>query len=314
MNSKQHALITGGSGLIGSRLTELLLERGHKVSHLGRTRNDGNINSFIWNVDEFTMEPGALKGVDTIIHLAGAGVADKPWTQQRKQEILESRVRSASLLAHELAKGNHEVRTVISVSGISYYGSTQGEDWVDERSPAAGDFLASVCVQWEGAIDSIDIPAIRIVKLRTGVVLSEKGGALTEMARPVRWFVGAPLGTGEQFISWIHLDDLCRIFIKAAEDEGIQGTYNAVAPNPVTNRQFMKNIAKVLRRPIILPPVPKFVLKLLIGEMADMVLEGCRVSSAKIQQNGFTFQFTDLEQALRHLLKKQSNIFTQLST
>ena len=295
-------LITGGSGLIGTRLTELLVEAGHFVSHLGRTKAEANVKSYVWNVEDHFLEPGAFHGVDTIIHLAGAGIADKPWTPKRKKEILESRTNSTRLLHDELKKGKHNVTTFISASAIGYYGSEDRTDPITEEQQPGEDFLAGVTQRWEREVDAIADLGIRVVKIRTGIVLTEKGGALEEISRPVKFYVGAPLGTGEQYFSWIHIEDLCGIYRKAVEDSGMHGAYNAVAPAPVSNRVFTKAVAKVLRRPLILPPIPGIVLKFLLGEMAGLVIGGCKISADKIIREGYAFKFHNIEKALEDLL------------
>ncbi len=300
----KHILITGASGLVGTRLTEMLLKKGYSVTHLGRSKKEGRIKSFTWDVEKFSMEADALNGVNAIIHLAGAGVADKRWTEERKKEILDSRVRSSALLFETLSKQQHTITTFISASAIGYYGFEDNETIFTEDSPAGNDFLAQVTKQWEAEVDKINALNVRVVKLRLGVVLSEKGGALVEMARPVKLFAGAPLGSGKQQVSWIHMDDLCAMFINALTDEQINGVYNAVAPHPVTNKELTGTIAKVLNKPMVLPSIPPFVIKMIVGPMAEIVLNGSRISSAKIQKAGFKFQFNKIEEALNDLLSK----------
>lgn len=293
-------LITGASGLVGSRLTNLLLEAGHEVVHLGRTKKSGRVKTFTWNIQEGIIDDEAFNGVDAVVHLAGAGVADKRWTPKRKLEILESRTQSTALLARYLEK-HQQVKTVVSASAIGYYGFGLTDHEFTEASNPGNDFLAQVVKAWEGEVDKIENR--RTVKLRIGIVLSDKGGALKEMMTPIRLNVGAVLGTGNQFISWIHIDDLCRMFIKALEDNAMQGVYNATGPYAVTNREFTKAIAKKIDKPLWLPAVPSFILKLMIGEMADLILNGSVVSSSKIQKAGFSFRFPTIETALNDLLK-----------
>lgn len=294
-------LITGGSGIIGTRLTEMLIEQGHEVSHLGRTKKTGKINSFVWDVDRGIIDEQALKDVDTVVHLAGATVADHRWTKKRKHEILESRTKSTTLLARYLER-NQNIKTVVCASAIGYYGYRSDESEFTEDSDPGEDFLASVVKAWEGEVDKIQNK--RIVKLRVGIVLSKKGGALEKMVTPIRWMVGSPLGTGKQWVSWIHLDDLCRMFIKAIEDSTMRGVYNATAPHPVNNKELTQAIAKTLHKPLWLPNVPAFVLNVVIGEMADIVLNGSIVSSKKIQQTGFKFLYPNLDNALKDLLSR----------
>ncbi len=294
-------LITGASGLVGSRLTEMLLQKGYEVSHLGRTKKDGAVKSYVWNVEKGEFDEQALVGIDTIVHLAGAGVADKRWNEDRKREILESRTKSSALLYETLKKGNHSVKAVVSASAIGYYGFCLDERIFHEDSKPSTDYLAQVTKQWEESVDKITSLNLRVAKLRIGIVLSDKGGALVEMAKPVRLGVGAALGTGKQYLSWIHIDDLCAMFIKAAEDDQMQGTYNAVC-DWITNKAITTLIAKVLNKPLWLPPIPGFVMKLIVGEMAVIVVNGSKVSSEKIRETGFSFQHADLEKALLHLL------------
>jgi len=295
-------LITGASGLIGSRLTELLLQKGYQISHLGRSKKSGSVPSFVWDVDKGVLDQQALEGVETIIHLAGAGVADKRWTESRKKEILESRTKSSLLLYNTLANTNHTVKTVVSASAIGYYGFGFGEEVFTEVSQPGNDYLAQVVKEWEESVDKISSLNLRVVKLRIGIVLSDKGGALVEMAKPIRLGIGAALGTGKQYLSWIHLDDLCAMFIKAVEDETLQGAYNAASGDWVTNLELTKRIAKVLKRPLLLPNVPGFIMKIIVGEMAVIVVNGSKVSADKIKSTGFKFSYTNLEEALLSLL------------
>lgn len=300
----KNILITGATGLVGSQLTEILLQRGYNVSHLGRTKRSGKVSSYVWNVDNGSIDKDAFKEVDTIIHLAGAGVADKRWIVARKKEILDSRIKSTRLLFKTLEKETHQVRSIISASAIGLYGFTAGEEIFTEDSKPGTDFLAQVTQQWEKEVDTISSLEIRVVKMRIGIVLSDKGGALPAMAKPIRFGVGAPLGSGKQYLSWIHLDDLCAMFLKAVEDETMIGAYNAVGTEWVTNEEMTKSIASALKRPLWLPSIPAFLMKMIIGEMAVIVVNGSKVSSGKIQKAGFKFQYTELAAALNDLLKK----------
>jgi uncharacterized protein len=299
-------LITGASGLIGSRLTELLLEKGYAVRHLGRTKKKDGVPTYVWDITRGFIEEGALESVDAIIHLAGAGIADEPWTAKRKQEILESRTHSTTLLFRTLKHTPHAVTSFVSASAIGYYGFARTDEVFTEDSRAGNDFLSDVVKKWEAEIDTIQEAGIRTVKIRIGIVLSEKGGALKEMAQPVRMFVGAPLGSGRQMMSWIHIDDLCRMFIFALENPSMQGAYNAVAPHWISNKELTQAIAKTISRPLILPNVPAFVLKFMLGEMASLILEGSKVSAAKIQATGFSYDFPEINSALQNLLQHDS--------
>jgi uncharacterized protein len=304
MTDRKTILITGASGLIGTRLTELLLQKGHQVFHLGRSKKTGGVLSFTWDVSRRTIDGNALKSIDTIINLAGTGIADKRWTAKRKQEVLKSRTESVKLLHTKLQLGDHSVKTFISASAIGYYGVEDDErDFVETDKPG-NDFLAFVTKQWEAEVDKISSLRIRVVKLRIGIVLSERGGVLKEIARPVNMFAGASLGSGKQYLSWIHIDDLCEMFIKAAEDPAMTGAYNAVGPTPETNATLTRGIAKILNRPIILPRVPSFALRIILGEMAGMVLKGNKVSPKKIEAAGFKYKFRELNDALKDLLRR----------
>ena len=298
-------MITGASGLIGKRLTELLVQKGHHVSHLGRKQSVGSVPSYVWDVKNGKLDINALKGIDTIIHLAGAGIADKPWTNERKTEILESRTQSTQLLYKTLQQNPHTVQTFISASAIGYYGFEASEKMFTEDSEAGNDFLASVTRKWEEEVDTLKVLSLRIAKIRIGIVLSTDGGALKPMIIPIKYFVGSPLGSGKQWMSWIHIDDLCSMFIYAGENENLDGVYNATSPTAATNAEFTKAIAKVLKRPIWLPKVPEFFLTILLGEMASLITQGSKVSSKKIQESGFVFQYPTLQSALENLLAKR---------
>jgi uncharacterized protein len=298
---KNNVLITGASGLIGTRLTELLLKQGNTVLHLGRSKRESHVPSFTWDIQKQVMDAEALRQADTIIHLAGANVGDKRWTKKRKQEILESRTKSTRLLFDTLRTQKHAVRNFISAAGMSYYGFDNGHVFTEDDAPGNG-FLADVSRLWEQEADRIGALGIRVVKLRTGIVLSKKGGALKELVRPVKYFVGAPLGAGNQYMSWIHIDDLCSMFIKAINDPAMHGAYNAVTQDHVTNREMTKAIGEVLHRPVFLPAVPGILLKLVLGEMAQVVLQGSRVSGEKILQTGYKPRFGTLKEALKDLL------------
>jgi len=291
-------LITGGTGLIGSRLSEMLIDLGYEVAHLSRQANSyAHYKTFKWDIEQDYVDDKVLGYADYIIHLAGASVAGGKWTPERKKEILDSRVKSTNLLRRCLSKTTHHVKAFISASAIGIYGDT-GDQLVTEESNYGDDFLANVTKQWEAATWEIRDLHIRTCILRTGIVLSNRGGALPQMARPIKLMAGAPLGSGKQYLSWIHIDDLCRLFIQALEDTRYQGVYNAVAPNPVTNQEFTKKLAEVMNKPLTGLKVPAFGLKMVLGEMSEVLLEGQRVSVNKVLQQGYTFEYNTLQQAL----------------
>ena len=292
-----HILITGGTGLIGRALTEKLASEGHTVAILSRSGGD-----FTWNVKKHYMDPLALQNVDAIVHLAGAGIAEKRWSVARKKEIVDSRVESARLLVDTLANNNHQVKTVVSASGIGYYGSDTGETNCTETSNPGVDFVAECTQEWEKSVDPFTDQGIRVVKLRTGLVMASQGGIFRVLTRPVYWFIGAILGTGKQWQSWIHMDDLVEIFHQSLINSSASGVYNAVAPEPIRHGDMIRMIAKKLKRPLIFPAIPTWFLRIILGEMADLVTGGNFVSSQKIQKElTFTFKFTSFAEAIKKL-------------
>lgn len=296
-----HILITGGSGLIGRHLTEELLANGYRVSHLSRkTSNDKRITNYLWDVEQGTIDPACIAGVDAIVHLAGSGIADKRWTPARKKNLIESRVKSISMIYDLLSKNPHQVKSVISASGTGYY-SDRGDELLNENSAPAHDFFAECCIAWEKAVDEGQVLGLRVVKFRTGVVLTTEGGALPKLAQPIKLGFGAPLGNGKEWVSWIHLKDAINTYMLAIEQNDFKGVFNMVSPDPVTNKQLTKAIAAQLHRPLWLPPVPAFLLKLFFGEMAVVVLGSTRVSSAKIEAAGFKFKYPTIAEALKEI-------------
>ena len=292
-----HILITGGTGLIGRALTEKLKFEGHTVAILSRSGGD-----FILNVRDRFIDPLSLQNVDAIVHLAGAGIAEKRWSAARKKEIIDSRVESARLLVDTLASNNHQIKTVVSASGIGYYGSDTGETNCTETSNPGVDFVAECTVEWEKSVDPFVAQGIRVVKLRTGLVMASQGGIFRVLARPVYWFFGAILGKGTQWQSWIHIDDLVEIFHQSLINSSAAGVYNAVAPEPIRHGDMIRMIAKKLKRPLFFPAIPIWFLKIILGEMADLVTGGNFVSSQKIQKElTFTFKFTSFAEAIKKL-------------
>ncbi len=295
-------LITGSSGLIGRNLSRFLLQKGYTIYHLSRSipNKDSLFKTFKWDVYDGKIDAHCIDGVDAIIHLAGEGIADKPWSKKRKGLIIKSRTESIRLIYDLLKRKDNQVKTIISASAIGYYGD-QDNKLLTEDNPPGTNFLANTCIAWEKAVDEGAALGIRIVKLRTGVVLSLQGGALPQMAKPIKWGIGANLGSGKQWVSWIHLQDVLRMYHFALENLELSGTYNMTAPHPVQNSEFTALLAKQLRKPIWLPGVPVFVLRMILGEKSSLVLDSAKVSSDKIINAGFTFNFLTLADALKNI-------------
>jgi len=293
-------LITGGSGLIGKHLQKVLFEKGYDVQILSSRRSK---NNYYWNIETGEINIEAIEKADHIIHLAGANIGEKRWTKQQKQLILESRIKSAKLLFNTIQKREQKPKTFISASAIGYYGAVTSEHIFSETDEPANDFLGNVCNKWEQAANCFEDLGLRVVKLRTAVVLTKKNGVLEKMVAPTRLGLGTSLGSGKQYFPWIHIDDLCEMYVKVISDKSMNGSYNAAAPQHCTNKEFTKAIAKTLHKPLLLPSVPSFLLQLAFGEMANLLLQGSRVSSHKIIDAGFQFQFPTLELALADLLK-----------
>jgi len=300
---KEVVLITGAGGMIAKELSKKLSKE-YEVRLL--TRKKKHHNEFEWDIDRQTIDESAFENVSHIIHLAGANISEKRWTDERKKQLISSRVESAKLLLNILRKKNIRLKSFISASGINYYGTMTSEKIFTEQDPPGNDFLSEVVILWEKAADDFKEQnlAERVVKMRTAVVLSEKDGALKKMVPTIKNYIGSPLGTGKQYMPWIHIKDICSMYEFALRNKEVQGSYNATSPQHTTNENLTKKIAEVLKKPLLMPNVPGFVLKLIFGELADAVLEGSRASSEKIQQKGFRFEFPDLKKALEDLLNQ----------
>ena len=294
----EKVLITGGSGLIGRRLSFLLKSRGYEVRILSRSNNPkNNYKTFVWNVSEQYINDSAFEGLTHIIHLAGAGIADKRWSEKRKKEIIASRVASTNLLYNTVKRLKTPLNSFISASATGYYGAVTSETIFEEKDKPAKDFLGKVCSLWEDSIFQFNEIKIRTVALRTGIVLSKDGGALKKMKTPII----TSLGNGKQYMPWIHIDDLCELYLKAIEDEQFKGAFNAVSSEHISNLSFSKKISKIFNHPFLAIGAPSFILQIVFGEMSTIILNGSRISANKIKQAGFKFKFENLEKALKNL-------------
>ncbi len=298
-------LVTGGTGLVGKRLTSLLRNEGHEVLILTRGKSKKEEGLYHWNLTTGEIDPEALKNIDVLVHLAGAGIVDKKWTEARKQEIIDSRVQPLQILSRAFKKQKSSPSVVVSASAIGLYGFDTGDTLLAENAAQGKDYISEIVRKWESAVDDFQQKMVcRAVKIRIGIVLALEGGALPQMAFPVKMLLGSPLGNGSQWLSWIHIDDLCEIFRQSITNGTYDGAYNAVAPKPVTNASLMKTIAEVLKKPFFFPNVPAFIIKMMMGKRAQLVLGGNRVSVDKLLKNGFVFRFTNLKEALQDLYKE----------
>ncbi|MFT3679960.1 MAG: TIGR01777 family oxidoreductase [Ferruginibacter sp.] len=303
-------LITGGTGMVGKALTTLLNDKGYRVIILTRKlplKTPSEMTRYaLWNVAKQEIDINAVQQADHIIHLAGAGVMDKRWSSSYKKEIQDSRIKSSELLVKTLKENNNKVKTVVSASAIGWYGKDRndiiGKGGFTETDPPDTGFLGETCRLWEQSIQPVQDPGKRLVILRTGIVLGNEGGAFPQFKQPIQFGIAAILGNGRQIISWIHIEDLCRLYINALDNGKMNGIYNAVAPFPVDNKTLVLSVAKKLRGKIFIPiHVPAFILKLVLGESSIEVLKSTYVSSGKIKQTGFTFLYPSVDAALNEL-------------
>ncbi|TYA86827.1 TIGR01777 family oxidoreductase [Seonamhaeicola marinus] len=297
-------LITGATGLVGQQIVKICHEKGIAVNYLttnkAKIKTLDNYHGFYWNTSKEEIDKSCFKNVDAIIHLAGASVSNR-WTPEYKEEILSSRTKTTALLVNALKGESHTIKQVVSASGISIYPDSL-VNYYDESSKATNtSFLGDVVKAWEDSVNSFNVLNISVSKIRIGLVLSEKGGALPQMSKPIKYGVGAAFGSGKQWQSWIHLEDLANMFLYVIENN-LVGVYNGVSPNPVSNKEVTRTIAKVLKRPLFLPNIPKFFMKLVLGEMHQILFDSQRVSSKKIEDKGFYFKYHHLQPALENLL------------
>lgn len=308
-------IITGGTGLIGRALTKALTARGDEVVILTRQPEkhapQPGITYAGWDPAREWIDPQVWSQATAIIHLAGAGVADKRWTKARKQEIRDSRVQGGETIVRALSGQGHQVQVVISSSAIGWYGpdpQIPNPNPFREEAPAADDFLGQTCLAWEQSLQPLEASDIRLVKLRTGIVLSREGGALKEFSRPLRWGIAAIMGSGRQFISWVHIDDLVRIYLFALDHTSCRGTYNAVAPTPVSNQQLTGQLGRQLRGQFFIPVyIPAFLLRWILGEMSVEILKSTTVSCSRLHIEGFQFLYPELQPALKQLLSEPTS-------
>ncbi len=305
----QTVLITGGTGMVGRELTKHLSGKGYRIIILTRKMPESpallqNTTYALWDVDNEMIDINALQSADYIVHLAGAGVVDKRWTPAYKKEIVDSRIKSSALLINSLQNNTNKVKGVVSASAIGWYGEdpSPGKNGFVEIDNHGAGFLGETCKLWEDSIAPVEALSKRLVKLRLGIVLSNTGGALAEFKKPVKFGIAGILGSGKQIVSWIHIDDLCRIFIEAIENEKLHGSYNATAPHPVTNKKLTTELAQAMKGKFFIPlHVPEFVLKMMLGESSIEVLKSTTVSCEKLKSTGFTFLYPSIEAAIAQL-------------
>ncbi|HEX7493504.1 MAG TPA: TIGR01777 family oxidoreductase [Bacteroidales bacterium] len=303
LHKNSSVLISGGSGLIGRYLTTSLLAAGYRVSILSRTTGKGGrARVFIWDPENRIVDPAAFEGIDFVINLAGANIGEKLWTKKRKEEIRNSRVDSTRFLYDVVLEKGIRLKAFISASAVGIYGSVTSDKIFCENDVPSIDFLGDTCMLWEDAADLFESSGIRTVKVRTAVVLEKSDSALSKLMRPGKFGFLIQTGNGRQYMPWIHINDLCNIYLKAIEDSEIRGPFNAVAPEHVTNREFIQVLAKVMKVPVLFS-VPDFIIRASLGEMSDVILKGSRISSEKILNKGYRFSFNTLEDALNNVIR-----------
>ena len=299
-------LISGGTGLVGKALTKHLISEGHEVRILSRQPQSSSlIKSFYWNVEKNEIDEKAFDGVEHIVHLAGSGIADKRWTDARKQDIIDSRVNSMKLISGVVSKKNIQLKSFVGASAIGIYGMTTSEKVFTETDKGADDFLTESCTQWENSYHAIQTLSNKNCIVRIGVVLSKDGGALKRLLPLFKLGLGSAVGSGKQYMPWIHIDDLASIFNEALFNPNYNGIYNAVSIKQATNYSFSNQLAKSLSKPFFLPNIPAFMLKLVFGEMANVLLEGSRVSNQKLMKAGFQLKYPSLSETLREIVSKK---------
>lgn len=302
-------LITGGTGFVGTGLVNLLLSKGYKINLLVREQPEGmehpSLRTFKWDVYKSEIDEDCVVGVDAIIHLAGEEIAAKRWTDERKKQIVESRTNSVRMIYDLLRRTKHEVNHIISASAVGYYGD-RGNELLTEESLPSKDFLAETCIAWEEAVDEGHKLGLRIVKLRSGIILAKDGGVLPQMDKPLRLGFSFIPGSGNQWVSWVHYADALNIYVYALENENLKGVYNMVAPEPVTLEKLTHSIAKAMNKSPLLFHAPTFALKIAIGEMSLMVLESTKASAERLTKSGYTFLYPTIAEALDEVYKTKT--------
>ncbi len=297
-------LVTGATGLIGSELVSLLLKNNHTVNYLTtsskKIENKDHYNGFYWNPSEGKIDENCLLNVDVIIHLAGASISER-WTKSYKQELIDSRVFSSNLLYNLLKRHPHQVKHFVSASGTAIYPNSYTAIYDEDSTDIEDSFLANVVVKWEKSVDQFNLLNIKTTKLRTGVVFSNKGGALVEMVRPIKMCVGSGFGSGKQQQSWIHLSDIAKLYLFVIENQ-IEGILNAVAPEIISNQKLTLLIAKIIKKPLFLPNLPEWFMKLILGEMSSLLFTNKNIKPKKTLESGFHFDFDTTEKALKNIL------------
>lgn len=295
-------LITGGTGLIGKLLVAQLQSKGHNVRVLKRKKSN-NPDDFYWNLEEEFIDDGAFENLDSIIHLAGASIS-KRWTHSYKKELYSSRIDTANLLKKYCIKNSTQLQSFISASGINYYGTFTSDQILDENSGIIHkDFLANLCIEWEKAAENFSSVSKRVVCLRTAMVLAKNGGAFPMLKKTVDFNIASAVGSGKQWMNWIHIDDLVEMYILAVENENVKGNFNAVADEIPTNKNFMKSLAATSNKFFLPINVPSIVLKIIFGEMSTIILEGTKASNKKIKSQGFDFKYNTIEKAFKNLIE-----------
>lgn len=304
----KNVLIAGGTGLIGSRLSEILTEKGYKISILTRKRSKADKPDYtynIWEPAKFFIPDEAIQKADYIVNLAGANIGGGRWTDSYKKLLLTSRMESTATIVNKLNSINHNVKALYNSSASGYYGYDRGEEILKEDSGGNDDFISEICTKWENEARKLNQQKTRLVIYRQGLVFTTKGGALAAIANAVNLFAGTTFGDGKQFMPWIHIDDLCNAIIYALENEGVNGIYNAVSPEIISNKTLVKTLAEELHRPLFLPPLPKAILQLILKDASESLVGSLHLSPQKLISTGFKFSFPILKEAIHNLYTRE---------